>query len=83
MARGRYWRAGVKAEFIPIHLISEGDTVAIHRVIRFRDEDGALIEVGAGVDIFKCDEEHRLAEHWHVLEPQPFDFDPAVLSDGA
>ena len=82
MARQKYGAANTMTEFIPIHLISEGDFVVLHRLMRRLDEDGAVVEVGSGVDIFRLDAHHRLAEHWHVLEPQALDYDPNAYTDG-
>lgn len=79
MARQKYWKGDITVEFIPIHLIAEGDFVTLHRVMRRHLKDGEL-DVHAGVDIFRLDEQHRLAEHWHVLEPQAANYDPNALT---
>lgn len=79
MARARYWDGNTRTEFYPIHMISEGDTVVLHRVIR-RYGDYTEVDVHAGVDIFRLDDQHRLAEHWHVLEDQAPDYDPNALT---
>ncbi len=80
MAKKKYWSRKNKVEFVPIHVISEGDLVVIHRLMRIYGDNGEISEVGAGVDIFRCDDQHRLAEHWHVLEPQTPDYDPNALT---
>ncbi len=65
------WKRPGRHEWRPIHLFSDGDFVILHK----------LLPTVVIVDILRFDQEHRLVEHWDVVQrhPEP-GYDPMAIS---
>ncbi|MFW2368036.1 MAG: hypothetical protein ACN4GW_16590 [Desulforhopalus sp.] len=65
------WKRPGRHEWRPIHLFSDGDFVILHK----------LLPKVVIVDILRFDQDHKLIEHWDVVQrlPEP-DYDPMALS---
>ena len=70
------WSHPFRMEFSLANIFSnpEGNMVVFHRTSRMYDEDDNLAQVRIIADIFRLDEEGKLAEHWDVVQ-RVFDLD--------
>jgi predicted SnoaL-like aldol condensation-catalyzing enzyme len=65
------WKRPGRYDFVPVHLFSDGDFVILHK----------LLPAVVIVDIVRFDEDHRLAEHWDVVQRLPeTNYDPMARS---
>lgn len=51
--------------------LSDGDFVILHCYQEWPETDHSSREEYAGIDIFRCDEEGKVVEHWDVLQTIP------------
>ena len=52
-------------------VIAEGNLVVLHCFQQWPTADGKGIEIWAGIDIFRFDENGKIVEHWDVLQVVP------------